>query len=84
VAHDANGDWGEHYGDRSGADFAIAYKLGFYSGDQEQVRRIMTASGLYRNKWETRRPGGALLTFTVGNAFDKLKIPRTRPPATCV
>jgi len=74
-----NGDWGEHYGDRSGADFTIAYKLGFYSGDQDQVRRIMTASGLYRNKWETRRPGGALLTFTVGNAFDKLKSLYTPP-----
>lgn len=68
-----NGDWGEHYTDQSGADFGIAYKLGFYSGDQEQVCRIMEASGLYRPKWDTRRPGGTLLTFTVGNAFDRLR-----------
>ena len=45
-----NGDWGEHYDDRSGADFAIAYKLGFYSGDPEQVQRIMNASGHARRR----------------------------------
>jgi primase-polymerase (primpol)-like protein len=50
-----DGVWGEHYTSRSDADYAIAGKLAFYSGDREQVERIMNRSGLYRAKFDTMR-----------------------------
>lgn len=67
-----NGDWGEHYTDHSGADCAIAGKLAFYSGDPEQVERIMGASGLYREKFDSMRGPVTYLQQTIGYVFDKL------------
>ncbi|MFD0716119.1 DUF3987 domain-containing protein [Paenibacillus sp. GCM10027626] len=43
------------YKSQSEADSALAYKLAFYSGDAEQIRRIFSASALgKRGKWESR------------------------------
>ncbi len=74
-----NGAWGEHYGSQSDADYAIAGKLAFYSGDQEQVERLMNHSGLYRAKFDTMRGPVTYLQQTIGRVFDKLDTTYTPP-----
>lgn len=78
-----NGAWGEHYASQSDADYAIAGKLAFYSGDPEQVERIMNQSGLYRDKFDTMRGPVTYLQQTIGHVFDKLDTTYT-PPAACI
>jgi primase-polymerase (primpol)-like protein len=53
----------------SEADMALASHLAFWTGcDEERIERIMRRSGLARDKWNDRRPGGTYLTFTIANA----------------
>ncbi|MDP9354395.1 MAG: hypothetical protein M3R02_03790, partial [Chloroflexota bacterium] len=46
------GDLGDHGGDESAADLAFVSHLCFWSQDDEQVARIVAASGLSRPKWD--------------------------------
>jgi len=73
------GEWGEHYTSWSDADYAIAGKLAFYSGDQEQVGRLMNHSGLYRDKYDSMRGPVTYLQQTIGRVFDKLDTTYTPP-----
>ncbi len=46
------GDLSDHGGDDSAADLALVSHLCFWTPDDEQVIRIVAASGLYRPKWD--------------------------------
>lgn len=49
-----DGDLSEFLGDESAADWHVAGKLNFYTGDPQQTERIMRANpNLYRSKWDT-------------------------------
>jgi hypothetical protein len=49
-----DGDLAEFLGDESTADWHVAGKLNFYTGDPHQTERIMQANpNLYRPKWDT-------------------------------
>ncbi len=64
-----DGDASDYRNDRSSADMALAQFLSFYTGrDPEQIERIMRSSALARDKWDSKRPGGTYLTFTIDKA----------------
>jgi hypothetical protein len=66
-----DGDASDYRNDRSSADMGLAGFLAFYTGkDAGQVERIMRASSLARDKWDSRRPGGTYLTFTIDKAIE--------------
>ncbi len=65
------GDVGGYPSD-SEADSALAMLIGFYTQDLEQVARIMTESGLKRDKWERREHGEGYLYRTVRRALDSM------------
>ncbi len=46
------GDLNDHGGDNSRADLALCCMLAFYTRDEEQIDRLVRASGLYRDKWD--------------------------------
>lgn len=49
-----DGDLSEFLDDQSAADWFVAGKLNFYTGDPEQTERIMRGNpNLYRSKWDT-------------------------------
>lgn len=53
----------------SEADFALAKELAYWTGkDCARIERMMRGSGLVREKWDQRRPGGTLLMQTVRRA----------------
>lgn len=53
----------------SHADAALASHLAFWTGcNGERMERLMRRSALVRDKWDTPRPGGTYLTFTISNA----------------
>src|SRR5215217_3742340 len=66
-----NGDYSEYDGDESRGDFAAASKIGFYSGDPDQVERIMRNSAMYRDKWDTH--ASYLRERTIQRAMSGLK-----------
>lgn len=54
---------------QSEADQALANHLAFWTGKNcERIERLMRKSGLARDKWDTRRPGGTYLTQTIEQA----------------
>ncbi len=60
--------WAGEVPQSSEADMALASHLAFWTGrDQVRMERLMRRSGLVRDKWNTRRPGGTYLTYTIGN-----------------
>lgn len=61
--------WAGECEKNSEADMALASHLAFWTGcDEERIARLMLRSGLKRDKWFERRPGGTYLTYTIGNA----------------
>jgi hypothetical protein len=51
-------------------DMALAAHLAFWTGcDAERMERLMRRSGMVREKWNTHRPGGTYLTYTIANAI---------------
>ncbi len=51
-----NGRWQSlGYASQSQADMALAALLRFYTQDLEQIDRLMRQSGLYRDKWDSKR-----------------------------
>lgn len=53
----------------SESDMALASHLAFWTGcDEERMYRLMMRSGLKRDKWFERRPGGNWLQYTIANA----------------
>lgn len=57
------------HGSASEADFALCGALSFWTRDPDQIERITRRSGLYRRKWETRRPGGTYISTTIAKAL---------------
>ncbi len=48
------GDIHLYDGDRSRADQALASMLAFWTGDADQIDRLMRSSALHRDKWDSR------------------------------
>lgn len=52
----------------SDTDAALAGYLAFWTGcDEPRIERLMMRSGLKRDKWFEKRPGGNYLTYTIAN-----------------
>ena len=64
------GDW-SGYSSQSQADLALCDLLGFYTKDAEQLDRLIRGSGLYREKWDTRRGDGTYGERTIAKALGK-------------
>lgn len=47
-----SGDYCDFGGDKSSADFAFCRMVGFYTQSPTQIERIVTKSGLMRDKWD--------------------------------
>ncbi len=53
-----DGDLSAHGGDHSAADMALCNRLAFwFGGDVSRMDRVFRASGLMRDKWDSRRGG---------------------------
>lgn len=66
-----NGDTSMHGKDDSAADIAFCNLLAYWTGrDAAQMDRIFRRSGLMREKWDERRPGGTYGSITIGKAVD--------------
>jgi putative DNA primase/helicase len=64
-------DQGEHNGDKSGADFALASILVWWCrGDAAQIERIMRASALARQKFDRGLAGTTYIAHTIQNAIN--------------
>lgn len=64
------GDTGNHGGDDSGADLALCNHLAFWTDrDAGRIDRLFRQSGLYREKWDSSRPGGTYGTMTISKAL---------------
>lgn len=67
-----NGNWTGIYSSQSEADMALCNMLAFWAGrDPDVMNRIFGRSGLYREKWDERRPGGTYGSVTIQEAIDK-------------
>ena len=67
------GKWQDHYPSQSEADMALCMKLAFWSGkDKVQMDRIFRASGLMREKWDTKHhsDGATYGEETISRAVD--------------
>lgn len=60
------GEWEGRYDSQSQADFALLGRLRFYGSTPEEMQRRFRASGLYRQKTDSPRPGGSYLTRSIG------------------
>ncbi|HDR3902064.1 TPA: DNA primase [Bacillus cereus] len=70
-----SGNW-SNYGSQSEADQALCNLIAFYTQDPEQIDRIFTGSGLYRNdKWERQD----YKERTIQYALDGLKATYQQP-----
>lgn len=66
------GDTSDYPSD-SEADFALACRLAWWAGgDRDRVLSLMEASGLARDKWDTRRGSQTYLEETVDNALARV------------
>ena len=66
-----NGDTSKYGGDDSAADMALCNHLAFYThGDAEQIDRIVRASGLMRQKWDSKRGDSTYGEITVLEAVN--------------
>jgi NrS-1 polymerase HBD domain len=59
------------YGSISEGDFALVAWLSFYSQDPVQLERLMRASGLARDKWDTHRGTETFLAYTIRRQLAK-------------
>jgi hypothetical protein len=70
------GDW-HGYPSQSNADAALVTRLGVLTGmDAERTYRLFTASGLYREKWYSPRPGGSYADYgeyTIEQVFNWMR-----------
>jgi putative DNA primase/helicase len=67
-----DGSWAGLYTSQSEADIALCNMLAFWTGrDADAIDRIFRRSGLYRDKWDERRPGGTYGSVTIADAVDK-------------
>lgn len=65
------GDCSAQGGDRSAADMALCSHLAFWcAGDAARMDRIFRASGLMRDKWDSRRGGTTYGAQTIGRAIE--------------
>lgn len=63
------GDWQGLFPSQSEADLAFCNQLAFWTGRNEaQMDRIFRSSGLYRNKWDTKRGSNTYGNMTIGKA----------------
>lgn len=66
-----SGDTSANGGDRSAADMALCAHLAFWcAGDAEQMDRIFRASGLMRDKWDSRRGASTYGEQTIARAIE--------------
>lgn len=81
------GDTQDYMGDESKADLALCSMLAWWcNGDATQVDRLFRNSGLYRPKWDSRRPAGTYGAMTIehaceglGEGYDPARILNTAP-----
>lgn len=67
-----DGSWAGSYNSQSEADIALCNMLAFWTGrDAEKMDHIFRRSGLFRDKWDERRPGGTYGSITIADAIDK-------------
>jgi putative DNA primase/helicase len=65
-----DGSWAGLYASQSEADIALCNMLAFWTGrDADAIDRIFRRSGLYRDKWDERRPGGSYGSITIDDAI---------------
>lgn len=66
-----DGDLSAYGGDHSAADMALCSSLAFWcAGDASRMDRIFRASGLMRDKWDSRRSGSTYGAQTIGRALE--------------
>ena len=64
------GRWQGSFDSQSNADLALCGKLAFWTaGNSAQIDRLFRASGLMREKWDTRRGSGTYGSQTVDKAL---------------
>ncbi len=64
------GDTSDYGGDDSAADLALCSLLGFWTqGDAGRVDGLYRQSGLFRDKWDSKRPGGTYGSITIEKAL---------------
>jgi putative DNA primase/helicase len=64
-----NGSWQHRYNSQSEAELALCNMLAFWTGrDVQAMDRIYRRSGMYRKKWDEKRPGGTYGTMTIEEA----------------
>jgi hypothetical protein len=78
------GDWqGAGFPSQSEADLAFCSMMAFYTQDPEQIDRIHRASGLYRQKWDSRRGdstyGAKCIDKALAGVTETYKPPRSAP-----
>lgn len=65
-----NGDAGDYGGDASAADMAAATMLSFWFWlDAAAIERVMRASDLFRDKWDTKRGKVTYLQYTINRSL---------------
>jgi hypothetical protein len=65
-----HGDWQGKYKTQSEADLALCNHLAFWLGDdQERIDKWFRQSGLMRDKWDSRRPGGTYGSNTIAQVL---------------
>jgi hypothetical protein len=66
-----DGDLSAYGGDHSAADMALCSSLAFWcAGDADRMDRIFRASGLMRDKWDSRRGGSTYGAQTIARALE--------------
>lgn len=64
------GDTSDYGNDDSNADIALCGYLAFWTGpDPVRIDRLFRQSGLMRDKWDSRRPGGTYGSITIERAL---------------
>jgi hypothetical protein len=80
------GDWqGASFPSQSEADLAFCSMVAFYTQDPEEIDRIYRASGLYRQKWDSRRGdstyGAKCIDKALAGVTETYTPPRSAPGA---
>jgi hypothetical protein len=55
--------------DDSAADYGLIGFFKMVTKDAEQIARLMRSSGMERDKWDEKRPGGNWLTYTIARSL---------------
>jgi putative DNA primase/helicase len=67
-----DGDVSAYGGDDSAADLALMSVFAFWTQDHAQLDRLMRGSGLYREKWDSRRGDSTYGSETITKALHNL------------